>query len=105
MVKNTGKAPGAGGIRPLNLPVPVIVKEDEGSRPVSIILRRRKLEVASIDDVWDIEDEWWRPVRVHRLYYRITTIDGDSLTVFRDLCDTHTGRSAKRYVEGWYCSY
>ena len=85
MVKNTGKAPGAGAIRPLNLPVPVVVEEDEARRPVSIVLRGRRLEVASIEDIWEIDDEWWRPVPVHRLYYRTITTDGTSLTVFSDL--------------------
>ena len=118
MVKNTGKAPGAGAIRPLNLPVPVVVKEDENRRPVSVVLCGRRLEIASTEDVWEIDDEWWRPVRytgsttalsrpnveagpVHRLYYRTITTEGASLTLFRDV---HDERGGAGYAEGWYCS-
>ena len=116
MVKNTGKAPGAGAIRPLNLPVPVVVKEDEARRPVSVVLRGRRLEIASIEDVWEIDDEWWRPVRVHRLYYRTITTEGTSLTLFRDAGAAHTEGGGAGYgaahtklggvghAEGWYCS-
>ena len=106
MVKNTGKAPGAGAIRPLNLPVPVVVKEDEARRPVSVVLRGRRLEIASIEDVWEIDDEWWRPVPVHRLYYRTITTEGASLTLFRDAAHgaAHTNLGEAGSAEGWYCS-
>jgi hypothetical protein len=106
MVKNTGKAPGAGAIRPLNLPVPVVVKEDESRRPVSVVLRGRRLEIASIEDVWEIDDEWWRPVPVHRLYYRTITTEGTSLTLFRDAAHgaAHAKSGEARHTEGWYCS-
>ena len=113
MVKNTGKAPSAGAIRPLNLPVPVVVKEDESRRPVSVVLRGRRLEIASIEDVWEIDDEWWRPVPVHRLYYRTITTEGASLTLFRDAhaegggagySAAHAKLGGAGYAEGWYCS-
>ena len=97
MVKNTGKAPGAGAIRPLNLPVPVIVEEDEARRPVSIVLHGRRLEIASIEDIWEIDDEWWRPVPVHRLYYRTITTEGASLTVFCDLGAAHAKLGGARH--------
>ncbi len=113
MVKNTGKAPGAGAIRPLNLPVPVVVKEDESRRPVSVVLRGRRLEIASIEDVWEIDDEWWRPVPVHRLYYRTITTDGARLRLFREALGggggggysaAHAKLGGSGYAEGWYCS-
>ena len=113
MVKNTGKAPGAGAIRPLNLPVPVVVKEDESRRPISVVLRGRRLEIASTEDVWEIDDEWWRPVPVHRLYYRTITTEGASLTLFQDAhaegggvgySAAHAKLGGAGYAEGWYCS-
>jgi hypothetical protein len=82
------------------------VEEDEARRPVSVVLRGRRLEVASIEDIWEIDDEWWRPVPVHRLYYRTITTDGISLTVFRDgaaVLRTLGGAGMER-AEGWYCS-
>ena len=50
-------------------------------------LRRRRLKVASIQDLWQIDDEWWRARAIARLYYRVTTEDGRQLTLFRDLAD------------------
>ena len=91
MVKNPREAPGPGPVRPLNLPVPVDVEEDEHQRPVSLVLRRRRLRVVAIDDQWEIADEWWRAGPVTRRYYEVTTEDGASVTVF---CDVVGG--------GWY---
>ena len=85
MVKNTGEASGAGPIRPLNLPTPVAVEEDEGHRPAAVTLRGRRLVVASIEDTWEIADEWWRPKPLHRAYYAAIMEDGTKVTVFRDL--------------------
>ena len=85
MVKNTREASGAGPIRPLNLPTPVTVEEDERHRPATITLRGRRLKVAAIEDTWEIADEWWRPEPVYRAYYAAITEDGTKITVFRDL--------------------
>ena len=65
--------------------MPVVVEEDEGQRPLFVTLRRRRLEVASIDDTWEISDEWWRPEPVARMYHRVTTEVGDTVTIYRDL--------------------
>ncbi len=85
MVKSAGKASGAGVVRALNLPVSVEVEEGERRRPVAIALTRRRLEVAAIDDVWEITDEWWRADPIARRYYRCVAEDGAIVTVFRDL--------------------
>ena len=85
MVKTAGKKTGPGPVRALNLPTLVDVEEDEGQRPVSVALRGRRLEVTSIEDVWEIVDEWWRTTPVARRYYSVVLEDGSGLTVFRDL--------------------
>jgi hypothetical protein len=41
--------------------------------------------VVAIDDQWEIADEWWRAEAVARRYYEVTTEDGASVTVFRDV--------------------
>ena len=87
MVKNPRKATGAGPIRALNLPGPAEVEEDEGHRPVGLTLRRRRLGVVSIEDRWEIADEWWRTRPVARAYYRVLLEGGESAVVFRDLLD------------------
>ena len=65
MVENPREAPGADTIRPLNLPTPIVV-EMQGRRPVAITLRRRRYEIAAIDDTWEVADEWWRQHPISR---------------------------------------
>ena len=87
MVKTAGEASGAGPIRSLNLPVPVDVEEDEHQRPASLVLRGHRLRVSSIDDLWEVADEWWRPGPVARRYCMVTMEGGVRITLFRDLVD------------------
>lgn len=90
------------GFRSLNLPVPIDVVADSAERPISITLplarsgsqppsrsRRlaqegRSLAVAFIDDLWQVDDEWWRERPISRRYYQITTQDERRLSIFRD---------------------
>ena len=80
--------------RSLNLPVPIEVVEDGAERPRSITLpparsRRlaqegRSLTITAINDLWQVDDEWWRERPISRRYYQITTQDDRRLTIFRD---------------------
>ena len=80
--------------RSLNLPVPIEVVEDSAERPISITLpparssrpvqRGRSLTITSIDDLWQVDDEWWRERPISRRYYQVTTQDERRLTIFRD---------------------
>ena len=95
--------------RSLNLPVPIEVVEDGAGRPIFITLpparsrpaRSRRLaqegrslpsaplKVASINDLWQVDDEWWRERPISRRYYQVTTQDPATqderrLTIFRD---------------------
>lgn len=84
MVKNPGKASSSGPIRALNRPMPITVEEDKKGKPVTVSLGRKKFKVIAVQDVWEIDEEWWRPKPVARVYYKIA-LEGDrSLTVFRD---------------------
>ena len=87
MVKNPRKKTSLSPIRTLNQPAFVQVQEDSHRRPVSVTIRRRMLKVASIEDVWEIVDEWWRtsPIAIARRYYKVTVEDGSCITIFRDL--------------------
>ena len=103
MVQNSRKTPGAGALRPLNLPVPVTVQEDDCQRPLSLSkpstlgsrrpkpaplkksLEKPGLKVVSIDNMWKIDEEWWREKPIIRMYYQVTTEDGRRITLFRDL--------------------
>ena len=90
--------------RPLNLPVPIEVVEGGMERPVSVTLpparssrpaRSRRpgqtagspaapLTVTAINDLWQVDDEWWRDRTISRRYYQLTTQDDRRLTIFRD---------------------
>ena len=85
--------------RSLNLPVPIEVVENSAERPVSIILPpsrsdarpslkasslNRSLMIVSINDLWQVDDEWWREHPISRRYYQVTTQDERRLTIFRD---------------------
>ena len=85
MVKTAGKKTSPGPIRALNLPGLVGVEEDDLQRPISIAPRGAKLRVASVEDVWEIVDEWWRTDPIARRYHMVLLEDGATMTVFRDL--------------------
>ncbi len=85
MVKTPRKKTGPGRIRPLNRPEPVRVEEDDNRRPALVVADGRRAKIASIVDVWEIVDEWWRPDPVARRYYRAALEGGGTVTVFRDL--------------------
>lgn len=115
MVQNSRKTPGAGALRPLNLPVPITVEEDACQRPLTLSksppkggrrlepassasleksVRQQpqipsqaepRLKVVSIDNMWKIDEEWWREKPIVRMYYQVTTEDGRRITLFRDL--------------------
>ena len=87
MVQKPGKAPGLNHIRPLNLPVPVTVSENQQQLPVSVVLDGGSVKIVSVDDIWQLNDEWWRASPIARLYHRVTTQGGRSITIFRDLVD------------------
>ena len=102
MAKVSRKAPGAGAIRALNGPKELIVRTAESSErtpgislpdrtseffanPISLRLHGRWFEVESVEDIWRIDDEWWREEAVSRMYYRCAVDGGMSVTVFHDL--------------------
>ena len=92
--------------RLLNLPVPIEVIEDSVGRPAAIAIpltinnrraRSRRLaqqqltapkavsqKITTINDIWQVNDEWWREHPVSRRYYQITTQSDRRLTIFRD---------------------
>jgi hypothetical protein len=71
----------------LHVPRPLAVTASDGpdgTVPQSVVWRGRRRPVAQIEEVWLIEDEWWRePIR--RRYFAVTLADGRRLTLFHDL--------------------
>ena len=84
MVEDTGKTLRTDTYRPVNTPEPVSVEEDTAGRPVAFRKKRRQ-KIAAIDDRWRIDDEWWRPEPVARLYYAIRLASGERLVLFQDM--------------------
>ena len=88
--------------RSLNLPVPIDVVENNLERPISVTLpssssgRSRQplsetkslsltnLAIIAINDLWQVDDEWWRERPISRRYYQITTQQDRRLTIFKD---------------------
>ena len=92
--------------RSLNLPVPIEVVEDSAGRPAAIDIPltinsrstfSRRLaqqqpstsklvdqKIIAINDLWQVNDEWWREHPISRLYDQITTQSDRRLTIFQD---------------------
>jgi hypothetical protein len=59
----------------------VVVKD---GRPHAVILKRRRLLVADIVNIWRVDEEWWRK-EISRMYYHLELQNHVRLTVFHDL--------------------
>jgi len=81
VVPHTGKAPCTDTVKPVNQPEPVAVNEGPG--PVPLTLNRQPVE--AIRDRWRIDDEWWRPDPVSRLYFAVALAGGRCLVIYKDL--------------------
>jgi hypothetical protein len=84
MVADTGKTPRTDTIKPVNLPEPVRVDEDASGLPVAVRLKRRQ-SIAAVEDIWRIDDEWWRSEPVSRLYYAVLLARGERVVIYKDL--------------------
>jgi hypothetical protein len=87
MVAHSRATLGAHSLRALNLPSRLTVVADEHGFPLTV--RRAAWPgprtVTRVQDVWRIDDEWWREQPISRLYY-LLLLDPDSLlTIFHDL--------------------
>ena len=86
MVPDPGKTLHADTLKSVNLPEPIAVDEDKAGKPLMVTLGRR-LPVAVIDDIWRLDDEWWRARPLSRMYYAVILGNGRRLTLYRDLLD------------------
>lgn len=48
-------------------------------------LGAKTLKVTSIEDQWEIDEEWWRPRPLSRKYYQVLLEDNQTVTLFRDM--------------------
>jgi hypothetical protein len=74
---------GPGRLRPLNPPEPVELRADRGV-PVAVLRRSRWRRVAQVEEVWRVDDGWWRAVPTARTYFRLALEDGHLVTLYRE---------------------
>jgi len=70
-------------LRPLNLPVPVVVIVCDGL-PAAVTLDGAQRAVVAVRERWRVDDEWWRRP-ISREYVEVVLDDGRRLVLFRDL--------------------
>jgi hypothetical protein len=71
-------------IEPLNMPQPLEVEADERGAPLAVATREGLRRVEAIQDVWRVDDEWWRTT-VSRRYFMLRLESGLLRVVFQDL--------------------
>jgi hypothetical protein len=86
VVKAPRKTPGPGALRPLNLPEPLRVEAENGT-PVAVDIRGTRQAVVSIEDLWRVEEEWWRDSPIVRTYFEAILENGRRLTLFLEHTD------------------
>ena len=62
--------------------------------PIAVWLSGRRCAVEVVLERWRIDDEWWRPRPVSRLYYSLLLEDGRTVTVYRDLVSARWAKQA-----------
>lgn len=85
MVKDPGTALRAHRLRPLASPRRTRVETDARGRPRAVLFEGELQDVATIQDRWRIDDEWWREAAVIRVYYQVQLASGRVVTVYGDL--------------------
>ena len=93
MVKNPRETLRTGAYKPLNAPDSIQAEEDIEGLPLTVKEKRRQ-RVETIDDCWRLDDEWWRPEPVSRLYYAIRLASGQKMIIYKDLTNGSWYRQA-----------
>jgi hypothetical protein len=83
VVPNPRATTRADQLRPLNRPRAATIQTEAG-QPALLVEGARRRRVAQVQDVWRIDDEWWRNP-ISRRYYRLVLEDGTLRTVYHDL--------------------
>jgi hypothetical protein len=84
MVTSSRTEAGADRVRPLNLPRPIQVTADPHSGlPLALRERNRAHRIVRVQDMWQIDDEWWREP-ISRRYLQVILRDGTIRTLFHD---------------------
>jgi hypothetical protein len=77
----------------------VRLRTDAGSgAPTAVEVRGRWHAVARVEEVWRVDDGWWRANPARRTYMRVALDDGRPLTVFRDQLEADSAAG----TGGWW---
>ncbi len=83
MVKNPRTAARVDQLRPLNTPRSIEVMT-ENDLPVALLgARKERQAIVDIQEMWCIDDEWWREP-IQRRYYRVLLVNGSLRTIYVD---------------------
>ncbi len=64
-------------------PEKIEVIEKDG-RPLSVWVRKRRVQVKEVLNMWRIDEEWWRKP-ISRLYFLMELENNSRVTLFKDL--------------------
>jgi hypothetical protein len=87
MTDNSKGTSGPDSFHPLNPPIPIDVRESAHQTPRAIKIKGRWRRAVSIEDLCNVDEEWWRERPIVRMYYRVTLENETQITVFRDMVD------------------
>ncbi len=82
MVSYSGAETRTDNVRALNTPKRITVIAEHGM-PATIITKYTEVAVMQIQDVWIVQDEWWRK-EIDRQYFALLMMDGEMRTIFHD---------------------
>jgi hypothetical protein len=84
VVENSGKTLCSGSFKPVNLPESLSMDEGPAGLPKAVLMPRKQV-VKAVEDIWRIDDEWWRGEPISRLYYSLMLSSGQRLVIYKDL--------------------
>lgn len=67
------------GLKRLYAPESVAVRQGPGRVPVAV----DGVAVEAVREQWVVEDRWWEPERLRRVYYELALGDGRVAVVYR----------------------
>lgn len=71
------------------MPVPVQVSATLDGQLASVVETDKSRVITSqidqVMDLWELEDEWWRPAPIRRRYFQLLMDTGRVMTIFKDL--------------------
>lgn len=89
MVSYSGTTSRTDHLRALNNPKPLTVISEYG-QPRMLVTPKSEEAVMQIQDVWIVQDEWWRK-EIDRQYFALLMMNGELRTIFHD-----------RLEDAWY---